>query len=198
MTPEQKESHRREVLEEAAKVADRYRAMWCNAGGFGGHSAGARIIADAIRALAASQPAPAADTTHVCPDCGLPLSECCAPAADTGQAVAGVRDTVLWAVRQWQHKMTAEELTDAILGAPAVADALAHPAPLDAERVWEDAPIWGKWYPHNEAPKGSYACLYQKGDAPVSLAWMPAQGRPDLVGAVVMPFPMPSDKGDAR
>ena len=61
--------------------------------------------------------------------------------------------------------------------------------------VADTSPIWGKWYPHNDAPKGSYACLYQKGNAPVSLAWMPAQGRPNLPDAVVMPFRMPGDEG---
>lgn len=43
---------RREAFEEAAKVADEHRDRWSSAGGFGGHSAAARIIAAMIRATA--------------------------------------------------------------------------------------------------------------------------------------------------
>lgn len=68
MTPEQKEAFRREVLEEAAKVADKYEARWSKLAGFVGQSAGALIIGSALRSLAASQPAPAADTGQAVED----------------------------------------------------------------------------------------------------------------------------------
>lgn len=70
MTPEQKEAYRREVLEEAAKVADAYhkRALeWAKkVRGLSEHieDTDSSRIAREIRALAASQPAPAADTAQ--------------------------------------------------------------------------------------------------------------------------------------
>lgn len=38
---------------------------------------------------------------------------------------AEIRPTVIWAIKQWRHKFTPEELADAILSAPPVAAALA-------------------------------------------------------------------------
>lgn len=42
---------RNQALEDAEKIARDKREQWSCAGGFGGHSAAARIIADAIRAM---------------------------------------------------------------------------------------------------------------------------------------------------
>ena len=67
MTHEQKEAFRREVLEEAAKVADEREAMRVRLYDENGRvsnayrASEASAIADDIRALAASQPAPAAE-----------------------------------------------------------------------------------------------------------------------------------------
>lgn len=56
------------------------------------------------------------------------LHEALAEAFPAGKA-AEIRPTVIWAIKQWRHKFTPEELADAILLAPPVAAALAQPAP---------------------------------------------------------------------
>ncbi len=57
---------------------------------------------------------------------------------------------------------------------------------------------WGKWFPYETAPAGSYACLVSQRssggwDKPI-LQWMPATGRTQLAkGCAIMPFLMPGD-----
>lgn len=58
-------------------------------------------------------------------------------------------------------------------------------------------PEWGKWYRIEDAPPGSYGCLFAKVEGGVfqrpSMAWMPAESRtgPAFEKAVVMPFEYP-------
>lgn len=128
---------RRDALEEAAKWYVRE-----------GYLMDEDDIPDALRALAASQPAPAADPTHSTrlADAharqrgenldGSPRRET-APAADTGQAVAWrgkdyADGWVLFATAEQAHQYHSETYCY-------VEPLFLHPAPLDAERVREEA-----------------------------------------------------------
>lgn len=118
MTPEQKEAYRREVLEEAAKVADEHIPRLPHDGPSNAFDEGAYFmsadIAAAIRALAASQPA---------------------PAVDTGQAVGFCAPETIEKLLSGKAANGAD--ISCMKGNAYTVPLYTHPAPLDAERVRE-------------------------------------------------------------